>query len=277
MTELTGLIASITIGINPTAFHLGPIAFRWYGIMYVVAIFVGANVAKRYVTAFGADEDQLWDLFPWAVGAGLLGGRLYYVVQNRQSYYLHNPQHILAFWEGGMAFFGAIFAVAACLLIYAYIHKISLLPILDVAAVFAAVGQPLGRIGNIINGDIVGKVTDLPWGTVYTNPNTFAPQTGVAYHPAAAYEIIANLILLGVMWWVLHRWRPPGFAAALYLIGYSVTQFAVFFWRDQSITALGLRQAQLTAIVVFIFGLAFAVWVFRHKQSQPAEPEPVTA
>ena len=259
-------VASITIGIDPRAFVLGPITLRWYGILYAVAIFIAANVAKRYVDAFGADEEQLWGLFPWAVAAGLLGGRLYYVVQNRQSYYLHNPGHMLAFWEGGMAFFGAIGAVAATLLVYAYIHKLSILPILDVAAVFAAVGQPIGRIGNIINGDIVGPATSLPWGTIYTNPHTFAPELGVAYQPAAAYEIVVNLVLLGVLWWVLHRWRPAGLAAGMYLIGYAVTQFIIFFWRSESITALGLRQAQLTAIVVFILGLAYLAFVLRrHK------------
>jgi phosphatidylglycerol:prolipoprotein diacylglycerol transferase len=277
MTGWAWQIASITIGIDPTAFDLGPISIRWYGIMYAVAIFVGARVARRYVDAFGADEQQLWDLFPWAIAAGLLGGRLYYVVQNRQSYYLHNPQHILAFWEGGMAFFGAIGAVAIALLVYAYIHKLSILPILDVAAVFAAVGQPIGRIGNIVNGDIVGRATDLPWGTIYTSRHTFAPETGVAYHPAAAYEIIANLLLLGVMWWVLRRWRPPGLAAALYLVGYATTQFVVFFIRSESITAFGLRQAQLTAIVVFFIGLAFTAYVVRRQQHARVEATPTPA
>lgn len=273
MIDLPLVLAAIRIGIDPVAFQLGPVAIRWYGLMYVAAIFTGVWVAKRYVTSFAADEDQLWDLLPWAIGAGLLGGRLYYVIQNRQSYYLHHPQHIPAFWEAGMAFFGAVVAVLVTILIFARLRHIAVLPILDIAAIFAAVGQPIGRIGNIINGDIVGYPTTLPWGTVYTHPDTFAPQTGVAYQPAAAYEILANIVLIMALWLVLRRWRPAGLAAALYLLGYSTSQFIVFFWRDNSITALGLKQAQLTAIVVFLAGLVFLVSTLRRSLRAGPNPE----
>ncbi len=274
MSGLTIVSAAIRIGIDPTAVNIGNVAVHWYGIMYVVAIFVGARVAQRFVPAFGADEDALWDYFPWGIAAGLIGGRLYYVVQNDQSYYLHHPEHILAFWEGGMAFFGAIAAALISLLIYARLHHLSVLPMLDVAAIFAAVGQPIGRIGNIVNGDILGYRTSLPWGTIYTNPHSFAPELGVAYQPAAAYEIIANLVLLLGLWLILRRWRPPGLAAALYVVGYSITQFLVFFARSNSITAFGLKQAQLTAIVTFFAGLAFVYLVTRLRR---AAPEPLAS
>jgi phosphatidylglycerol:prolipoprotein diacylglycerol transferase len=263
---------AIWIGLDPTAFRLGPIAVHWYGIMYVLAIFVGVQVARRFVAPFRAREDDLWGLLPWAIGAGLLGGRLYYVAQNRQSYYLSHPEHILASWEGGMAFFGAIGAVALTIVIFARVRHLPVLPILDVAAIFAAVGQPIGRIGNIINGDIVGYQTNLPWGTVYTSPHTLAPQVGVAYQPAAAYEILANIALLAVLWLVLRRFRPPGLAACLYLLAYSVTQFIVFFWRNNSIAALGLKQAQLTALVTFCLGLVWLSLSLRLRGPDEARP-----
>lgn len=267
-------LAVIRIGIDPTAFHLGPVAIHWYGLFYVVAIIIGVEIARRYVTTFGANEDELWGFLPWAIGAGLLGGRLYYVVQNRQGYYLSNPEHILAAWEGGMAFFGAIGAVLIAAVIYARINKISLLPMLDVAAIFAAVGQPIGRLGNIVNGDILGYETSLPWGTAYTHPDSFAPQLGVAYHPAAAYEIIANLLLLGFLYVVLRRRRWPGLAASLYLLGYSVTQFIVFFGRSNSIAALGLKQAQLTAIVVFLLSLVLLRITYQlFRKRRTSEPD----
>jgi phosphatidylglycerol:prolipoprotein diacylglycerol transferase len=249
--------AAIRIGLNPTAFKLASIPIHWYGIMYVVAICAGVLVARRYVRAFGADENDLWEVLVWAIAAGLVGGRLYYVVQNQQSYYLTHPQHILAFREGGMAFFGAVGAAALTVLIYAWLHKRPVLPMLDVAALFAAVGQPFGRVGNIINGDIVGYPTNLPWGTIYTNPHSLAPELGVAYQPAAAYEILANLLRIAALWLVLRRWRPPGLASGLYLLGYSVSQFIVFFWRSNSVTALGLKQAQLTALATLLASLAY--------------------
>jgi len=242
--------------------------------MYVVAIYIATRVAQRFVGFFGADEDEMWGVLPWCIGAGLLGGRLYYVVQNRQGYYLAHPQHILAFTEGGMAFFGAIGAAGLAIVIYSFRRHVPLWPMLDVAAVFAAVGQPIGRIGNIVNGDIVGYATHLPWGFVYTNPHSLAPSSVVAYQPAPVYEIIANLLLLLVMWLVLRRWHPPGLAACLYLGGYAVTQFIVFFGRANSVTLLGLKQAQLAALVTFAVAIALGWFVVRPRIEKPSSLQP---
>ncbi len=271
-------LATIIIDVDPTAFHVGGIAVHWYGIMYVVAIAIAARVCLALADRFGADVDQLWAFFPWAIAAGFLGGRLFYVAQNRQGYYLTHPGQILAFWEGGMAFFGAIILVSLTAVIFIWRNRIPALPVLDMCAIFAAVGQPFGRIGNIINGDIVGYKTDLPWGTAYTNPHSLAPALGVAYQPAAVYEILANILLLAVLWLVLRRRRVPGLAGCIYLIGYSVTQFVVFFWRANSITALGLKQAQLSSIVAFAVGLVLLWWVLnRRKEPEPTPtPEPAT-
>ncbi len=267
------LFATIVIDMDPVAFRLGNIAVHWYGLMYVVAIVVAARVCLVIAPRLGADVEQLWSYFPWAVAAGLIGGRLYYVVQNRQGYYLSHPQHILAFWEGGMAFFGAIIAVALTAFIFVWRNRLALWPVMDVSAVFAAVGQPFGRIGNIINGDVVGYRTDLPWGTSYTNPHSLAPALGVPYQPAAAYEILANIVLILCLVFVARRWRTPGLVASTYLVGYSVSQFVIFFWRANSITALGLKQAQLTSIVAVLVGLGLLVWALRSaKAGVPAKP-----
>ena len=271
---MTEVFAYIYIGVDPVAFRLGPVAIRWYGIMYVVAIYIATRVAQRFVAFFGADEEELWGVLPWCIGAGVLGGRLYYVVQNRQGYYLAHPQHILAITEGGMAFFGAIGAAAVTIIVYSRRRHVALLPMLDVAAVFAAVGQPIGRIGNIINGDIVGYPTHLPWGFVYTNPHSLAPSSTVAFQPAPVYEIIANLILLLAMWLVLRRWRPPGLATCLYLGGYAVTQFIVFFGRANSVTLLGLKQAQLTALVTFAFAVVVFWLTVGHDHTRQKGPQP---
>jgi phosphatidylglycerol---prolipoprotein diacylglyceryl transferase len=265
-------LAAIHIDIDPVAFHLGPLGVHWYGLMYVVAITIGAMVAVRFARTLRADATQLEDLLPWGIGAGVLGGRLFFVVQNRQLYYLQHPQDIFAFWQGGMAFFGGIGAALISVFVFARARHISPWPLLDVAAIFAAVGQPFGRIGNVINGDIVGYPTHLPWGFVYENAHTLAPEIGVAYQPAPAYEILANLLLIAFLLFVVTRSPRPGVVAALYLAGYSVTQFAVFFWRDNSITALGLKQAQLTSIVTLAASLALLWWLNRYPRPIPPLP-----
>ena len=274
--DLLSLIATIRINIDPVAFRIGPLAVHWYGIMYVVGIAVGARVALYFAPRLGADPDDLWALLPWGIAAGLIGGRLFYVVQNDQRYYVTHPQDIFAIWQGGMAFFGAIGGALIATVVFARERHIPLWPLLDVAAVFAAVGQPFGRIGNLINGDIVGYPTHVPWGIEYLNPHTFAPAVGVAYQPAPAYEILANLVLIAVLLVLLRRTHPPGTIAVAYLAGYSITQFIVFFWRANSITALGLKQAQLTSLVTLAISVVLLWWITYRRRTNYAPPEPAS-
>ncbi|MCK9487737.1 MAG: prolipoprotein diacylglyceryl transferase [Dehalococcoidia bacterium] len=266
-------LLAITIGIDPEALALGPISVRWYGVMYVVGIAVGIMVVQRVAPRLGASVDALWDLFPMAFVAGLLGGRLYYVVQNDPASYLREPARILAFWQGGMAFFGAIIGVTIAIVAFAAVRRLEVWPLLDAVALFAAVGQPFGRIGNIINGDVIGYETSLPWGTIYEHARAFAPELGVAYHPAAAYSILANLVLLAVLSWVIRARVRSGVVFAAYLVGYSVTQFVVFFWRANTITLFGLKQAQLTAIVTGILGALVLVYLLRMRRTSPARAD----
>ena len=257
---------SITIGIDPVAFSIGGLEVHWYGIMYVVGISIAAWVVTKIAGRMGADLDALWDLFPIAIFTGLAGGRLYFVVQDGITDYLKHPGDIVAVWDGGMAFFGAIMAVVATIFVFARVRGISPWPLFDVISVFAVIGQMFGRIGNIVNGDVIGAETSVPWGTAYTHPDSFAPLLNVPYHPAAAYSILANVVLLGVLYLAWRRYRYTGVTFGTYLIGYSVTQFVIFFWRNNSITAFGLKQAQLTAIVIGLLGAAILYWRFRERE-----------
>jgi len=252
----------IVINIDPVAFHIGPLAVRWYGLMYVVGIVVGLLVAWPYARSKGFSQAQMEKVVSWAIPAGLVGARLYYVIQQPLGPYLSEPWRILAAWEGGMAFYGAIFAVAIVLLVAGWRLRISVLKLLDVGALFAVVGQFFGRIGNIINGDIIGYPTNLPWGFVYDNPNSFAPRHDIAYQPAAVYEAIINIILFGCLWWFRNRLKP-GVLFFIYIIGYSLSQIIVFFWRDNVVLFLGLKQAQLTAIGVIIVSVVVFLVLFK--------------
>ncbi len=285
-------LAYFIINIDPIAFSLGPIAVHWYGIMYVVAISVGLWILLKYTARQGIHEDQVWGIFIWTVIAGLIGGRLYFVVQQPnlvQNYLLH-PQNILAVWNGGMAFFGAIFVGTLTLFLLAPRYGIDRFLAIDCGALFAAVGQIFGRFGNIINGDILGAAAsnvpvNIPgqtcahapciayiadshiqplWSVVYLNAHSFATP-GIAYQPAPIYEILLNLAVLTILWPL--RYRLPrikaGYFFALYLALYSVSQFLVFFARSTEPTTpfLGLdflKQAQWTALA----GLLLAILLF---------------
>lgn len=265
----------ITVNIDPVLIHIGPLTIRWYGLMYVVGITVGLLVVQPYAKAKGITTEILEKIVPWCVLAGLVGARLYFVVQQPLAPYLSQPWRIMAFWEGGMAFYGAIFGAVLVLLIASRRLKISLLNLLDVAGLFGIVGQFFGRIGNIINGDIIGYPTTLPWGFLYANPNSFAPRHDIAYQPAAVYEAIINVALFGILWRLRNKFKP-GVLFFVYLIGYSITQFIIFFWRDNEIVFAGLKQAQLTAIGVIIAAvITFFAVKARQKKTTDQETKPV--
>src|SRR6266480_7351169 len=271
----------IYINIDPVIVHLGPLALRWYGLMYVVGILMGLWAIRGYTARKGIHPDVVYRILWWCIVAGLIGGRLYFVVQqpNFFSYYLAQPIHIIATWEGGMAFFGAIFLVIPTIFWRARVERINPLVALDAGVLFAAAGQIFGRIGNIINGDIIGYKSTLPWSFVYDNPHSWAclnPTTcQTPVQPAAVYELLTNLVLLAVMFYLAKHVKRPGILMLVYLFSYAVTQFFLFFVRDNQIVAFFglfgglLKQAQWTSIVVFIAMIPISYFVLRSRYAQP--------
>ncbi len=272
----------IYINIDPVLVHLGPLAVRWYGLMYVVGIIVGLRVIQGYTLRKGIDENTVYRILWWCIGAGLLGGRLYFVIQQPDLLqgYILQPWRILATWEGGMAFYGAIFLVIPTLIWRARREHLNPLVLIDAGVLLAAAGQIFGRIGNLINGDILGYRSTLPWSTVYQNPNSWAclnPATcGVPVQPAAGYELLANLIVLAIMLFLSHKITRPGILMLFYLFSYATSQFLLFFVRDNTVVSFlglnpGLKQAQWTSLIVFIVLLPVTYWVGRHSRPVPAD------
>ncbi len=246
----------IYINIDPVFLHIGPLHLTWYGLMYVVAIIMGLWVIRGYTARMGISNDIKYRVVWWCIVAGLIGGRLYFVIQqpNFVSYYLANPQHIP-------------------------------LVAIDAGVLFAAAGQIFGRIGNLINGDIIGYPSTLPWSTVYQNPNSYAclnPATcNVPVQPAALYELLANIVLLVIMLYLSHRLRRPGVLMLVYLFGYVTTQFLLFFARANTVVTFlglnwGLKQAQWTSLIVFILLIPLTFLVFRFSKPIPEGEIPAT-
>jgi phosphatidylglycerol:prolipoprotein diacylglycerol transferase len=258
------VLAAIVINIDPILVQLGPLAIRWYGLMYVVGIVLGVRAALPFVVSKGITEDQVWNVLGPGIIAGLVGGRLFYVAQQPLGPFIAQPWKVLATWEGGMAFYGAIFGGVIALVVMAWRERIPFWWLFDGATIFAAVGQFFGRIGNVVNGDILGKPTSAPWGFIYAHPNSFAASHTIPYEPAAIYEMIANLFIIGILFYMRNRVKTAGLIASAYLLAYSVSQFILFYLRDTEPTVnFGLKQAQLTSIVVFIAALAVLAYRLR--------------
>jgi phosphatidylglycerol:prolipoprotein diacylglycerol transferase len=281
----------IHLNINPVLFSLGPLAVHWYGLMYAVAILMGLWLIRKYIARQGILWEQVYRMLWWCVVAGLVGGRLYFVIQQPDLIpnYLLKPQRILATWEGGMAFYGAVFLIVPVLFWRAIKERLNPLVVLDAGALFAAVAHPFGRLGNLINGDIIGYPSTLPWSTVYDHPASWACRNleagtcHVPVQPAAGYELLLNLLLIGILLLLIRRYRRPGMVLLTYLGGYALTQFFAFFARANPVVPLftldwGLKQAQWTSLVVLLLAIPLALWVrhWRFAQPIPAGEIPAT-
>ena len=283
MIQLTaGALAIIRIGIDPVI-HLGSISVHWYGVMYAVAFLVAFRFGVLpHVVPRGLDRALAERMLVWTIIFGLLGGRLYYVVQQPNlGDYLRDPIRIIAVWEGGMAFFGAIIAGLATITVLALRHHVPVWLAWDAGVIFAVVGQPIGRIGNIINGDILGAPSTLPWATAYTNPHAIlqsgfsvcTPSHCVAYQPAAAYEAIGTIVIACILFAMRRRRVRPGALAVAYIPLYALSQLVLFqFRKSEPVLAFGLHQAQLTAIImlVLVTPVVYVVW---RRTSNARRPE----
>jgi phosphatidylglycerol---prolipoprotein diacylglyceryl transferase len=277
MPVVSALLAVIHINLDP-ALHLGPFTVHWYGVMYAVAFWAGWRFAVTpFLTARGIPRGEIDRMITWVIVFGLIGGRLYYVLQNDLLYYITHPQHILAVWEGGMAFFGAIIASFATIFVLTRRRGYSYWLVVDAAVLFGVVGQPIGRIGNVINGDILGYPSNLPWATAYDNPNAVLQPhflLGVGYQPAAVYEALGTIAIGLVLWALLRRRVPDGVMAITYIALYAVSQFAIFFLRgSEPPIFLGLKQAQWTAIGMLVLGVPMLIVLWRRWRPSPVVHE----
>jgi phosphatidylglycerol---prolipoprotein diacylglyceryl transferase len=267
-------LAVIHIDVDP-ALHLGPFTIHWYGVMYAVAFWVGWRFAVTpFLSRRGITRSEIDRLITWVIVFGLVGARLYYVLQSDLLYYLTHPQHIFAVWEGGMAFFGAILGSVATILVLSRRHGYPFWLIFDAGVLFAVVGQPIGRIGNVVNGDILGYRSNLPWATAYGPKAILQPgfEPGVAYQPAAVYEALGTIAVGLVLFALLRRRVPDGVMSITYVALYSVSQLGIFFLRgSEPAIFLGLKQAQWTAIGMLVLGVPLLVLLWRRGRDAQRE------
>jgi phosphatidylglycerol---prolipoprotein diacylglyceryl transferase len=280
-----GPLGFITINIDPVL-HIGPVPVHWYGVMYAVAFLVAYQFGVLpYAKLRGLPKAIAEKITVWTIIFGLLGGRVYYVVQQPnlwQNYVLH-PINIIAFWQGGMAFFGAIIVGFITLAVCAWRYGYNPWIMLDGGVLFAVVGQPIGRIGNLINGDILGAPSTLPWATAYVNHNAILQsccRLGVPYQPAAAYEALGT-ILIGVILYLFLRRNPrPGVIAIIYVGLYAISQLILFEFRaSEPPGPLGLREAQWTSIAILVIAVPglYILWRRTNTRFEARRPKDTPA
>jgi phosphatidylglycerol:prolipoprotein diacylglycerol transferase len=247
--------------IDPVAFSLGPLAVRWYGLMYLAgfaaAWWLGVRrIAQGLAPVTRAQFDDI--LFGALLGV-ILGGRLGYVLFYKPGYYLSHPLEIFALWQGGMSFHGGFLGVLAAMLFVARRHRVAWLAVTDFVAPLVPLGIAAGRLGNFINGELWGRVTSLPWGMVFRGAGA-APR-----HPSQLYEMaLEGIALFALLWWFSAKPRRRGQVSALFLLGYGAFRFACEFAREPDeflgLLALNLSMGQWLSLPMIAAGIWLFAW-----------------
>ncbi|HEY4688576.1 MAG TPA: prolipoprotein diacylglyceryl transferase [Anaerolineae bacterium] len=239
----------ITISIDPVIFSIGHIMIRWYSLIVTLAIVVGVGIAWREAKRRGLAEKHFNDAILWVIIAGLIGARLFHVLDHWTHEYAANPIRALYIWEGGLAIWGAVIGGGIAVAVFAWRRKLPLGRLLDIAAPGVVLGQAIGRVACVITGDAMGKPTTGPFGFAYTNPGAMVPQLGVYYTPMPVYELIVNLGIFALLWQLRKRNWPDGLLFLVYLSLYSVERFLLAFTSSYQIIAFGLTQSQIVALI----------------------------
>ncbi len=260
----------ITISIDPILLSIGHFHLRWYSLIVMSAIYVGVWLAVREAGRKGFNQDALYNNVLWIVIAGLIGARLFHVIDHWPDEFASNPIRILYFWEGGLAIWGGIIGGLAAVVVLARLKSWRLPRLLDAFVPGVVLAQALGRLACIITGDAIGKPTAGPFGFAYSSPNAMVPQLGVYYTPTPVYEIIMNLSIFALLWTLRLRKKnlPDGLLTLIYLALYSLLRFFIDFTSAYQIIALGLNQAQLISIVVLLISLPMLVLITNSKRQK---------
>jgi len=251
--------------IDPVAIAIGPLAVRWYGLMYLVGFgiaFLLAHSRIKQGRSGGISSALFDDLFFFCVLGVILGGRLGYVLFYKPGYYVSHPLEILAVWQGGMAFHGGFLGVLLAMLYIARKHRIRWLAITDFIAPLIPPALAAGRIGNFINGELWGRTTELAWGMVFRGAGP------LPRHPSQLYQFaLEGVLLFAVLCLYSSKPRPAGAVSAMFLIGYGALRFAVEFFREPDdflgLLALNLSMGQWLSLPMILAGVAMFAWSTR--------------
>ncbi len=253
--------------IDPIIFSLGPISLRWYGLMYLIgfgfAYWLGMRRAKNSNGVWTAENvDQLIYTCFWGV---VLGGRIGDVFFYNFDRFLQDPLFLFRIWEGGMSFQGGFIGVIVDMIRVSARQKRSFWQTSDFIAPLIPFGLGMGRIGNFINDELWGRVTDVPWAVLFPSGG-YLPR-----HPSQLYEaFLEGVVLFFILQWFIRKPRPAGSVAGLFLIGYGVCRFVVEYVRDVAPnvnTASDLiTRGQLLSLPMIIGGIVIMLWAYKRNQ-----------
>ncbi|MCX7987854.1 MAG: prolipoprotein diacylglyceryl transferase [Thermodesulfovibrio sp.] len=251
--------------ISPEIVKIGPLSIRWYGLMYLIGFICSYLIVRREIKRRGlrVEKDFLENLYFYLILGLLVGARLGYVVFYSLPYYLQHPLEIFAIWHGGMSFHGGLIGVILSAWFFTNKKKFDFFTLTDMLVLTAPIGLGLGRIGNFINGELYGRVTNVPWAMVF-------PDGGpLPRHPSQLYEAaLEGVVLFVILWFLKDKFSKSGLVSSLFLILYGAFRFFVEFFREpdpQIGYILGIfTMGQVLCSIMIIGGLG--LFIYRSKK-----------
>jgi len=271
---------------DPIIIQLGPAALRWYGLMYLIGFVAAWWLARRRANAGGVIKpEQVDDLIFYGALGVILGGRLGYIFFYNFDQWLADPFVLLRVWEGGMAFHGGLLGVIVAMALIAKRLQLRFFQVADFVAPLVPLGLLAGRVGNFIDGELWGGITDAAWGmqvkcaehmNLCVNKLGLPADTELSppLHPSQLYEaVLEGLVLFLLLWWFSSKPRAVGAVSGLFLIGYGSMRFIVEFVRmpDAHIGYLWgdwVTMGQLLSTPMILAGIAFVIWANRTQKTR---------
>ena len=279
---MTGILNTIRIDMDPDMLTLGSFVLTWHGFFTFVGVAIAVALVSYWAKKENIPPDTILSVAVWAILGGIVGARLIHVIDFWTRVYQNDPISVLYVWEGGIAIYGAVIGGFVGGAIYVLVRNRdgfinfwnrfffflgrmekmefpSVGKLADLTAPALVFSMAIGRIGDIINGEHIARVTDMAWGFVYTHPKTQALYNNIAEgrssltpsHPAVVYEMIWDVAILGFLWFVLrNKLRPDGMVFVSFLALYSLGRFFISFIRQDQIWILGLDIAQIISLTV---------------------------
>lgn len=273
--------------IDPVIFTIGGFSLRWYGVIVMLGVIVGSLMVERVLKRNGENSDTIWDALIWVLPIGILGARLWFVVNatlGGDTRYANDPAEIFKVWNGGLHIFGGLLLGGAVLIFYLNKNKLDAWLFLDAAGPAMLVGQAIGRIANFINQELYGPPTTLPWGIPISAQHRLLqfqdlikyPVETTRFHPTFAYEMLWNFAAAGLLLWIWRRYEEeikPGtiFAGWLLLAGIG-RAWIEFFRPDQpKIADLGISYSAVVSGLMAITGAILLMARYKAINLQVAE------
>lgn len=291
---IDALLLTIEIGLDPTIADIAGVEITWHGLFTALGVIGGVSLATYFARKEDYPEDMIYNVALFLVIGGIIGARGLYVIEN-WSDFENNLGDIFALNTGGISIYGALIGGTIGGWLYAYITRVPNLPrAADIGAMGGIVGMAIGRIGDIINGEHFASSTSLPWGVVYTDPDSpsfiqFGPNA-LPQHPAVAYELIGDLLIFGILLLIFFKVPRAGVAFFAWVFLYGLLRTLVSFLRLDDTILLGLRTAQVIGIATMPLGLAGIAYLLttspqpertsraerrrEQRRSEPAEEHP---